>query len=195
MINVKRKYIVDNNSKITYKKGYLCENNKKGGSIKNNKNNHNKNNHNDNDNKNNDDKNNNHNDDNKNNNDKKSDKCKFENCDREAAYRKSKVGNCHLKDTKYEYCSYHKPKNSINKKFPYKSIFNKINISLHYFNHTNENILNDNHDYIFKTLKNNKFKFTIKITIYTENVLYDPFNSNMLNEINVEHIENYEKYF
>ena len=38
MINVKRKYIVNNNSKITYKKGYICENNKKGGSIKHNKN-------------------------------------------------------------------------------------------------------------------------------------------------------------
>ena len=37
MINVKRKYIVNNNSKITYKKGYIRENNKKGGSIKNNK--------------------------------------------------------------------------------------------------------------------------------------------------------------
>ena len=37
MINVKRKYIVNNNSKITYKKGYICENNKKGESIKNNK--------------------------------------------------------------------------------------------------------------------------------------------------------------
>ena len=38
IINVKRKYIVNNNnSKITYKKGYICENNKKGGSIKNNK--------------------------------------------------------------------------------------------------------------------------------------------------------------
>ena len=36
MMNVKRKYIVNNNSKITYKKGYICEN-KKGGSIKNNK--------------------------------------------------------------------------------------------------------------------------------------------------------------
>ena len=36
MINVKRKYIVNNNSKIIYKKGYICENNKKGGSIKNN---------------------------------------------------------------------------------------------------------------------------------------------------------------
>ena len=25
--------------------------------------------------------------------------------------------------------------------------------------------------------------------------MYDPFNSNMLNEINVEHTENYENYF
>ena len=55
--------------------------------------------------------------------------------------------------------------------------------------------MNDYHDYIYNALKNNKFKFPIKITIYTENLLYDPFNSNMLNEINVEHIENYEKYF
>ena len=37
MINVKRKYIVNNNSNIKYKKGYICENNKKGGGIKNNK--------------------------------------------------------------------------------------------------------------------------------------------------------------
>ena len=37
MINVKRKYIVNNNSKITYKKGYICENNEKGGSNKDNK--------------------------------------------------------------------------------------------------------------------------------------------------------------
>ena len=44
----------------------------------------------------------------------KDDKCKFENCNREATYRKLKVGNCHLEDTKYEYCSYHRPKNSIN---------------------------------------------------------------------------------
>ena len=144
-----------------------------------------------NDNKNNDDKNN----DDKNNDDDNSEKCEFENCDREATYRKLKVGNCHLKDTKYEYCSYHRPENSINKKFPYKSIFNKVNIPLYYFNHTNENILNDYHDYINKTLKNNKFKFPIKITIYTENLLYDPFNNNMLNEVNVEHIENYEKCF
>ena len=37
MINVKRKYIVNDKSKIICKKGYICENNKKGGSIKNNK--------------------------------------------------------------------------------------------------------------------------------------------------------------
>ena len=37
IINVKRKYIVNNNSKIKYKKRYICENNKKGGGIKNNK--------------------------------------------------------------------------------------------------------------------------------------------------------------
>ena len=144
-----------------------------------------------NDNKNNNNKNN----DDKNNDDDNSEKCKFENCNREATYRKLKVGNCHLKDTKYEYCSYHRPKNSINKKFPCKSIFNKVNIPLHYFNHTNENILNDYHNYIYKTLKDNKLKFPIKITIYTENLLYDPFKNNMLNEVNVEHIENYEKYF
>ena len=54
--------------------------------------------------------------------------CQFQNCNRIANYRKLKVGNCHLKDTKYEYCGYHRPINSINKKFPYKSIFDKINI-------------------------------------------------------------------
>ena len=112
-----------------------------------------------------------------------------------AKYRKLKVGNCHLKDTKYEHCQYHRPKNSINKNFPYKSIFNKVNIPLHYFNQTNENILNEYHEYIYNKLKNKKFKFLIKITIYAENLLYDPFKSNMLNEVNVEHIENYEKYF
>ena len=41
--------------------------------------------------------------------------CKFENCDRIANYRRFKVGNCHLKNTLYEFCAYHRPKNSINK--------------------------------------------------------------------------------
>ena len=43
--------------------------------------------------------------------------CKFENCDRIANYRRLKVGYCHLKNTKYEFCAYHRPKNSINKRF------------------------------------------------------------------------------
>ena len=55
--------------------------------------------------------------------DNKSGKCKFENCNRIAKYRKLKVGNCHLKDPKYEYCQYHRPENSVNKNCPYKSIF------------------------------------------------------------------------
>ena len=29
--------------------------------------------------------------------------CKFENCNRIANYRRLKVGNCHLKSTKYEF--------------------------------------------------------------------------------------------
>ena len=41
--------------------------------------------------------------------------CQFQNCNRMANYRKLKVGNCHLKDTKYEFCGYHRPINSINK--------------------------------------------------------------------------------
>ena len=60
--------------------------------------------------------------------------CQFQNCNRMANYRKFKVGNCHLKDTKYEFCGYHRPINSINKKFPYKTIFDKINIELKYYN-------------------------------------------------------------
>ena len=93
-------------------KTYKC--NKKSYEKDKNNDNNNDNNDNDNDNDKNKDKNNDDNDD-KNNNDNK---CKFENCNRIATYRKLKVGNCHLKDTKYEYCSYHRPKNSINKKFP-----------------------------------------------------------------------------
>ena len=39
--------------------------------------------------------------------------CKFENCDRIANYRHLKVGNCHLKNILYEFCAYHRSKNSI----------------------------------------------------------------------------------
>ena len=46
--------------------------------------------------------------------------CQHNNCTRKARYRKLKISNCHLKKTSFEYCFYHKPINSINKKFPYK---------------------------------------------------------------------------
>ena len=48
--------------------------------------------------------------------------CKFENCDRIANYRKLKVGNCHLKNTKNVYCGIHRPKWSI-KKIPLQNNF------------------------------------------------------------------------
>ena len=120
--------------------------------------------------------------------------CQFENCKRIANYRKLKVGNCHLKNTKYEYCGYHWPINSINKKFPYKTIFDKINIELKYYNHQNENIVNEYHDHIYKLLKNHKFKFPIKITTFTENLVYD-INYNLPIDKKVSNISNYENYF
>ena len=80
-------------------------------------------------------------------------KCKHEKCNRDANYRKLKVGNCTLKNTNFEYCSYHRPKNSINIKFPYKSIFDKKEIPLEYFNITNIDIFNECKNYIYKLLK------------------------------------------
>ena len=80
-------------------------------------------------------------------------KCKHEKCNRDTNYRKLKVGNCTLKNTNFEYCSYHRPKNSINIKFPYKSIFDKKEIPLKYFNITNIDIFNEYKNYIYKLLK------------------------------------------
>ena len=121
--------------------------------------------------------------------------CQFHNCKRIANYRKLKVGNCHLKNTNYEYCGYHRPINSINKKFPYKSIFDKINIELKYYNHQNEHIVHEYIDHIHKLLKNHKFKFPIKITAFTENLVYDinHFSSDI--DVDVSNITNYENYF
>ena len=121
-------------------------------------------------------------------------KCQFQNCNRIANYRKLKIGNCHLKNTEYEFCGYHKPRNAINKKFPYNSIFDKINIELKYYNHQNENIVHEYNDHIHKLLKNHKFKFPIKITAFTENLVYDtdyilPIDTDITN------ITNYKKYF
>ena len=122
-------------------------------------------------------------------------KCQFQNCQRIANYRKLKVGNCHLKDTKYEFCGYHKPNNSINKKFPYRSIFDKINIELKYYNHQNENIIHEYNDHIYKLLKNHKFGFPIKITAFTENLVHDIDYMAIDMNINITHITNYKNYF
>ena len=120
--------------------------------------------------------------------------CQFENCNRMANYRKLKVDNCHLKDTKYKFCGYHRPINSINKKFSYKTIFDKINIELKYYKHQNEHIVHEYHDHIYKLLKNHKFKFPIKITTFTENLVYD-IDHNLPIDANVSNIANYENYF
>ena len=122
-------------------------------------------------------------------------KCQFENCKRVANYRRLKVGNCHLKDTKYEFCGYHKPINAINKKFPYRSIFDKINIELKYFNHQSVNIIYEYNDHIHKLLKNHKFKFPIKITAFTENLVHDIDYMTIDLDINITHITNYNNYF
>ena len=119
--------------------------------------------------------------------------CEFQNCNRIANYRKLKVGNCHLKYTKYEFCGYHRPINSISKKFPYKSIFDKINIKLKYYNHQNEHIVHEYNDHIHELLKNHKFKFPIKITAFTENLVIDYSYDDQ--DINVNNIANYKKYF
>ena len=122
-------------------------------------------------------------------------KCQFQNCQRIANYRKLKVGNCHLKDTKYEFCGYHRPNNSINKKFPYRSIFDKINIELKYYNHQNEHIIHEYNDHIHKLLKNHKFKFPIKITAFTENLIHNIDYMSIDMDTNISHISNYKNYF
>ena len=122
-------------------------------------------------------------------------KCQFENCKRVANYRRLKVGNCHLKDTKYEFCGYHKPINAINKKFPYKTIFDKINIELKYYNHQSENIVHEYNDHIHKLLKNHKFGLPLKITAFTENLVHDIDYMTIDMNINITHITNYKNYF
>ena len=122
-------------------------------------------------------------------------KCKYENCNRIANYRKLKVGNCHLKNTEYEFCGYHRPKNSISKKFPYNSIFDKINIELKYYNHQNDNIAHEYHDYIHKLLKNHRFGFPIKITAFTENLVYEANHLLDPNDVDITNIINYKNYF
>ena len=88
--------------------------------------------------------------------------CKFENCDRIANYRRLKVGNGHFKNTNYEHCGIHRPKWSINKRFPYETIFDQHEIKLKYYNQSNEHIVNEYYNYILDLYKNHKFGFPIK---------------------------------
>ena len=104
-----------------------------------------------------------------------------------------------MKNTNFEFCSYHRPKNSTNIKFSYKSIFDKKEIPLEYFNITNIDIFNEYKNYIYKLLKNNKFKFPIEITIYTEILVYDTeyivIHLDQQHKLDITDITNYDKYF
>ena len=106
--------------------------------------------------------------------------------------------NCHLKNTKYEaqnICTYHRPKNSINKRVPCKTIFDQHEITLKYYNQSNEHIVNEYYNYILNLLKTHKFGFPIKTTVFTENLLYYIKEIDNDNEIDVSSIPNYEKCF
>ena len=56
------------------------------------------------------------------------------------------------------------------------------------------NLLYMNIMIIFMIIKNHKFKFSIKITAFTENLVYD-INYNFDVDIKVSNISNYENYF
>ena len=53
--------------------------------------------------------------------------------------------------------------------------------------------------YIYKLLKNYKFKFPVKITIYTEFLVYDTeyiiIHLDEQHKLDITHITNYQKYF
>ena len=85
--------------------------------------------------------------------------------------------------------------NSINKKFPYKTIFDQQKIELKYYNHTNEHIISEYRNYILNLFKNHRFGFPIKTTIFTENLLYNISEIDDDNEIDVTNIINYQNYF
>ena len=81
------------------------------------------------------------------------------------------------------------------KKFPYKTIFDKQEIPLKYYNQTNVTILTEYYNYILNLFKDHKFGFPIKTTVFTENLLYNIKEIYNNNEIYVSNITNYEKYF
>ena len=75
----------------------------------------------------------------------------------------------------------------------------KKEIPLEYLNITDINILNEYKNYIYKLSKNSKFKFPIKITIYTEFLVYDTeyiiVRFDQQHTVDITHISNYDKYF
>ena len=64
---------------------------------------------------------------------------------------------------------------------------------------TNIDIFNVYKNYIYKLLTNNKFKFPIKITIYTEFLVYDStyitIYIDQQDNVDITHITNYQIYF
>ena len=54
--------------------------------------------------------------------------------------------------------------------------------------------MNEYHDHIHKLLKNHRFKLPIKITAFTENLVYD-INYNLPIDVNISNIINYGNYF
>ena len=82
---------------------------------------------------------------------------------------------------------------------PYKSIFDKKEIPVKYFNLTNIDIFNEYKNYIYKILKNNKFKFPIKITIYTEFLVCDTehiaIHLDQQHELDITDITSCDTYF
>ena len=96
--------------------------------------------------------------------------CKFENCNKITNYRRLKGGQLSFKN---EFCADHRPKNSINKRFPYKTTFDQHEIRLKYYNQSNEHIVNEYYNYILNLYKNHNFGFPIKTTAFPENLLYN----------------------
>ena len=64
---------------------------------------------------------------------------------------------------------------------------------------TNIDIFNEYKNYIYKLLKNNKFKFPIKITIYKEFLVYDTeyiiVRKHISDTVDITHTNNYHQYF
>ena len=86
-------------------------------------------------------------------------------------------------------------KEQYHKKFPNKTIFDQQGIPLKYYNHTNEHIISEYYNYILNLVKQHRFGFPVKTTIFTKNLLYNIKEIDNDNEIDVTNIINYQNYF